>query len=185
MGSTQLPPTMANTIVLVGDSTLDNVVWVGSYENCIKFKLESMNPNYRVVNYAADGFTSSEVIGGGHPDISWSHRKSKDPYPTESAVKFCPLDWVNKLGQVDYIVLSVGGNDLRQILSSHEQIIKATESFIKNYHSICDQLTKKCKKVILMMQYRPSYLQKAYNIYQSLEKLPGEGKPEEKMNRLM
>jgi len=56
-----------HSLLLVGDSTLDNVVWVGRYENCIKRKLASLNPGYKVINYAADGYTSSDVIGGGLP----------------------------------------------------------------------------------------------------------------------
>jgi hypothetical protein len=79
------------TLLLIGDSTLDNIVWVGKYENCIKYKLELLNPGYVVANYAADGFTSNDVVGGGSPHISWSTRKTSDPYPSGSDQKFSPL----------------------------------------------------------------------------------------------
>jgi hypothetical protein len=92
MGASNQKTYLAKVLLLIGDSTLDNIVWVGKYENCIKHKLESLNPDYRVINYAADGYTSIHVVGGGHPDISWSHRKSRDAYPTAAHNKFHPLD---------------------------------------------------------------------------------------------
>ena len=91
MGNSQEVPMNMNTLLLVGDSTLDNVVWVGRYENCIKYKLQSLNPGYTVLNYAADGYTSNEVVGGGLPEIAWSHSKSVEPYPSDSRIKFCLL----------------------------------------------------------------------------------------------
>lgn len=85
-------------LVMIGDSTLDNVVWVGQYESCIKARLQGMLPNMKVYNFAADGFTSSEVWGGGYPCISFSHRKSVDPYPTKLVCqKFYPLDELKKI----------------------------------------------------------------------------------------
>lgn len=69
------------SLVMLGDSTLDNIVWVGSYDNCIKAQLQRLNPNHNVINLAADGFTSGNVLEGLYPSISYSHRKNVDPYP--------------------------------------------------------------------------------------------------------
>lgn len=70
-----------HTLVLIGDSTLDNIVWVNSHDKCTKAKLQKMFPEMAIKNFAADGFTSSEVIGGGVPTISWNKRKTDDPFP--------------------------------------------------------------------------------------------------------
>jgi hypothetical protein len=51
------------TLVLLGDSTLDNILWVPTPSSCIAFQLRAMG--FNVVNYAADGFTTSDVLNGG------------------------------------------------------------------------------------------------------------------------
>lgn len=60
--STEQRPTLPTDerpkLVMLGDSTLDNIVWVGAQENSIKYLLQKLNPNRCVVNLAADGFTS-------------------------------------------------------------------------------------------------------------------------------
>jgi len=56
---------------MMGDSTLDNIVWVDEYENCIKCQLEQALPDTQIINYAADGFTSQDMLSGRIPIISW------------------------------------------------------------------------------------------------------------------
>ncbi len=55
----------ANAIALIGDSTLDNIVWVQDPQHCISFTLKKLLKDFTVVNLAADGFTTDEVLNGG------------------------------------------------------------------------------------------------------------------------
>jgi hypothetical protein len=135
-----VPVASGKALVFIGDSTLDNITWVGRYENCIKAKAQGLLPDVKVYNFAADGFTSSEVWGGSIPSISYSMRKTVDPFPTASACsKLHPLDELKKIPEpVKFVVLSVGGNDLRTILSSPTKIASESQKFIGNYMAIVD-----------------------------------------------
>jgi hypothetical protein len=61
-----------NHLVLLGDSTLDNVVWTGK-DTCIPTLLKQTLPETKVTNYAADGYTSENVLVG-NPQ-SWLNSK--------------------------------------------------------------------------------------------------------------
>jgi hypothetical protein len=151
---------------LIGDSTLDNIVWVDKYENCTKAKVQAQRPDIKVYNFAVDGFRSSDVLAGGTPLISYAKRKQFDPFPTEPSCKLYPLEELKKIPEpTKYVVLSIGGNDLRGILSSPVQMAEESQKFINNYMSIVDEILKVTGNLALMMQYRPSRIQQGYNIY--------------------
>ena len=110
---------------MLGDSTLDNIVWVKTYDNCIKYQLEQAMPDIKIINYSADGFTSQDMLSGRCPVISWSERSKCDLYPSPSSSKFKPLNYLEQLENPTYALLSVGGNDIREILRDMSQLESA------------------------------------------------------------
>jgi hypothetical protein len=103
-------------IVLLGDSTLDNLVWVSSYDQCIASLLRGKK--YKVINFSADGFTTTDMLKGCVPSISMGRRhKDGDSFPSGSA-SFRPLDHTDALENSEHsiFVVSVGGNDIREEL---------------------------------------------------------------------
>lgn len=69
-------------IVMIGDSTLDNVVWLQDSKMCIKCLLEKQLSEFEIHNYAADGFTTVDILNGGNPKISKNFRdRVGDPFP--------------------------------------------------------------------------------------------------------
>lgn len=68
-------------VVLVGDSTLDNVVWV-HHDGGLSVTDHLKSRGFTVVNFAADGFTSGQVLEGGAATISKKARAEVgDPFP--------------------------------------------------------------------------------------------------------
>ena len=84
-------------VVLIGDSTLDNVVWVEQAAEAVpptlQRLLEKHSPGATVTNLAADGFTSTDVLRGAPAAISYRAREQAgDPLPTSSPMEiFHPL----------------------------------------------------------------------------------------------
>ncbi len=74
-------------ILLVGDSVIDNSPYVGE-ENCVTTRLKEKFPDANIVNAAVDGYTTKDVL-----------RALKK--------KGLPAGY-------DYVILSIGGNDLLQ-----------------------------------------------------------------------
>jgi hypothetical protein len=163
--------------VLLGDSTIDNLVWVDSYDESIPCKLAKKLMKYCIVNYAADGFTSGDVLNGAYPVISFAQRAKVDPFPTERFVEgiFFPLEATKQLKEegkdVQLALLSVGGNDVREILGRMEYLGQRVGQFKKNYPAIIENIKKVTPNVILMLQYQPSYKDDAYGVYKALGKL--------------
>jgi len=166
-------------LVLIGDSTLDNIVWVNSKYDSIPYKLAHKLSTYNIVNYAADGFNSKDVLHGSFPSISFEARQSAgDPFPVagfESGV-FKPLDALRHLKEqegntIKYTLLSVGGNDVREILGRMDLLPQRVEMYRKNYPAIIGEIRKNCPNLILMLQYRPSFKDDNYGVYKSLGRL--------------
>lgn len=95
------------------------------------------------------------------------------------------MEVYKNLSNVDFVVLSIGGNDIRTILSDMGSIQSASALFLSNYAKICQILLAKTPKVILMLQYKPASKQSTYGIYQALSKLPLPGTPMQKLNHIM
>ena len=97
------PPPSQPTLILVGDSTLDNILWVPSPSSCIASQLRATG--FNVLNYAADGFTTDDVLNGGKPLLSRAARaRVGDALPGWGAdgdaaaeSDFKPLELVEKL----------------------------------------------------------------------------------------
>ena len=130
----------SKNLFLVGDSTIDNLVWVDKKEDCIHSKLIERLPEFEITNFSADGFTSQNVLDGACPNISRSQRrKIGDPFPDED--HFAPLVYLEStalsLEKEHYCVLSIGGNDIREILGSMGKLQH------KNW-SLSSELSKDC-----------------------------------------
>jgi len=69
-------------------------------------------------------------------------------------------------------VLSVGGNDVREILGRMDLLSERVAMFRRNYPAIISETKKICPNLILMLQYRPSYHDDYhYGVYKALGNL--------------
>ena len=186
----------ARHITLVGDSTLDNVVWleesIQAYQ-CIAGLLR--HDGFVVTNLAADGFTSDDVLHGALPNISRAVRaRVQDPFPSPSASspiethRFHPLDFI-KRSPTTSVVLSVGGNDIRHILGSMHTLPTVMKNLQTNYAAIVDRIHGQCPRLIIMLCYRPSQHHNVdgrfYGVYEAIGSVPGPGTAASKLNALM
>lgn len=173
-------------IVLIGDSTLDNVVWVEGQQATVTHQIATLL-KCKVTNYAADGFTSHDVLFGSVPNISHTARRNAgDPFPPLGTDKiFKPLEHLEKLENVSHIVLSVGGNDVREILGHLQELPTRLGGFLQNYPTILNKALKVTPRVIIMLQYRPSRNHDGYNVYSAMSKLTNGGDAVETLNALM
>ena len=178
-------------VALMGDSTLDNLIWVGTVENSVIGQLRKKLQGSTVTNYAADGFTSSDVLNGAVPALSQAYwRKVGEPFPVSGGEPLKPLECVARLNDrqpVSHTVLSVGGNDIREILTSLQRLPATIAKLHENYGRIVQKLLATGLKLVLVMQYRPALATDAdfYGVYQAMATAPGPGGGEEKLARLM
>jgi len=166
---------------LLGDSTLDNIVWVGEKNHCIKNLLENLLPDYTIHNYAADAFTTNDVLVGNNPVISHGKRETiGDPFPpSDDGIFFPPLEHMDRLEHVSHVVLSVGGNDIREILGRMDKLPVILKRLLTNYPLIVERILKKTSNLIIMSQYKPNKTNdKVYNVYKAMERLSGQNSVE-------
>ena len=182
-------------VVLIGDSTLDNVVWVDQATDAVPATLhrllEQHAPGATVTNLAADGFTSTDVLRGAPTAISYRARElAGDPFPTASPMEtFHPLAELKKMATAPtHLVLSVGGNDVREILGAMHELPERIAAFQENYPLIAADCQATGAQVIIMMQYRPdlSTDAKHYGVYRAIDAgVPGAADKVSKLNQLM
>lgn len=150
----------ATPLVLIGDSTIDNVVWVDHPDQCITSHVaRTLGPAFAVVNFAADGYTTGDVLHGGVALISRSARtRAGDPLPDDGASAFAPLVHLTRVPNAasGIVVLSVGGNDIREILRSMSSLQSTLRDLVANYLRIVGRVLAVTKRVVLQLQYRPS-----------------------------
>eukprot|EP00931_Biecheleriopsis_adriatica_P091141 TRINITY_DN65042_c0_g1_i1.p1 TRINITY_DN65042_c0_g1~~TRINITY_DN65042_c0_g1_i1.p1 ORF type:complete len:350 (+),score=50.98 TRINITY_DN65042_c0_g1_i1:134-1183(+) len=185
--------TAAKRIALVGDSTLDNVLWVGD-DPCIAEQLADHIRGAAVANLAADGYTTSDVLYGSERVISVGMRgrageaEGCDPLQFEANGNFCPLSQLAALQPPPtHIILSVGGNDVREILTDMGKLPQVVREFMPKYTDIVDVCMTVSPSVVLMFQYRPSFYMDGggYGVYQAINNVPGPGDAVQKLNNLM
>lgn len=185
--------TSTTRIALIGDSTLDNLLWVGD-DPCIAEQLAARVSGSAVANLAADGYTTSDTLNGSERVISVGMRGRLgspggcDPLQYESDGKFCPLIRLAELQPPPtHIILSVGGNDVREILRDMQKLPEVIKEFAPKYMDIVDVCTTIASNVVLMFQYRPSFYMDGggYGVYQAIGSTPGPGDAVQKMNTLM
>lgn len=187
-------------MVLLGDSTLDNVVWVEDPREAVPSVLQSelascagdgSATDVRVTNYAADGFTAGDVLRGNGATISWKRRKDTgDPFPTASPLEpFQPLVFLDSLFPAKpddqegvsptHVLLSVGGNDVRHVLGDMLSLPDALENLVASYSGVLERLLamreKHGVKVAIMTQYQPCFAtdEDYYGVYSSLASAAG------------
>lgn len=168
-------------IVTMGDSTIDNLIWMDKspqtnqfhIADCVIGQLRHQLPTNTVVtNLAADGFTSDNVLHGAMPMLSrvaW--KRAGEPFPSDAHVDgvLSPLLELEKLCQqkkstttqvtippVTHVLLSVGGNDVRVILQSMHNLPEVVAIFHSNYNKICERILAIDPniKLIIMLQYQ-------------------------------
>jgi hypothetical protein len=183
----------SNRIALIGDSTLDNVLWVGN-DLCISEQLADAIPDAAVANLAADGYTTSDTLEGSKRVISVGMRGriggtgGCDPLQYDADGRFCPLTQLMELKPPPtHIILSVGGNDVREILGDMRKLPDVMREFAPKYADIVDVCMTVTANVLLMFQYRPSFYMDGggYGVYQAIAGTPGPGDAVQKMNMLM
>lgn len=171
---------MTKIIALIGDSTLDNIFWTRDEPDCVERRLQSMMVEGDVVlNLAVDGFTTTDVLNGAFRD-----KAVKSKHHPHKRTK--PLEVLQQTSHVTDVVLSVGGNNVREQLPQLAQValtqkiddIKAlitgiTQEITADLIQILTQI-KKLKPeadVTLMLQYTPDINNDIYNIYAFLNLL--------------
>lgn len=183
------PPSSSPRVALIGDSTIDNLVWVGGIKKSVPALLHHhLQHSFVIHNLAADAFTSEDVLKGACPVVSGHARAAAgDPFPTSSpSGKFEPLKEVAKL-KPDYAVLSVGGNDVREVLGGMHRLPARLAALQKNYPLIVQSIVQGgTERLVLMTQYRPHRTEdEAYSVYAAMATLPGPGDPLQKLHGLM
>lgn len=106
---------------------------------------------------------------------------------------FSPLVELKRTYEADlrhsHVVLSIGGNDIREILGDMTSLQDVIISFHQNYKAIISEIQRYCSNIILMLQYKPSYTQErvGYGVYSAIDRMPGswEGSSVDKMNSLL
>lgn len=180
---------MINPVFTLGDSTLDNIVWVNDpslpsdqvYEDakkhCVEGKLRTeLGPQYEVISCAYDGFTTTSVLKGstigkvfGKADPRYLAYKGSGPVQPLEQLK-------NQLKPGNIVVISVGGNAFREILGHPIaqndlgifKIVSKVSEIRDCYLKIVDEVQKMGGRPILMLQYRTNAVKDYYKIYPKL-----------------
>ena len=171
-------------VILLGDSTLDNVVWLHEdRDQRVSQQLRrALDAEAVVTDLAADGFTSSDVLRGHEPAISRSTRAAVgEPFPVDVDGVFAPLDALAAVvarTPATHVVLSVGGNDVREILGALHELPATVARFHANFAAILArviEITSSAAHVIIQLQYRPSLdMDRHYGVYAAIDRLPAE-----------
>lgn len=173
-------------VALLGDSTLDNILWIGAVP-CISEQLTTSLP-CAVKNLAGDGFKTTDTLVGSRMVISTAMRQAcGDPVDFDADGVFRPLEALKRLAPPPtHVVLSVGGNDVREILGNIGKLPTIMEGFWQNYPALVKACLAVTPNVILQWQYRPSVSEDHhYGVYRAISALPGPGNGVEKLNQLM
>eukprot|EP00004_Rigifila_ramosa_P006705 TRINITY_DN1762_c0_g1_i2.p1 TRINITY_DN1762_c0_g1~~TRINITY_DN1762_c0_g1_i2.p1 ORF type:complete len:310 (-),score=43.90 TRINITY_DN1762_c0_g1_i2:55-882(-) len=182
---------MACRVCFLGDSTLDNCVWVAPGEAVPDQLRMALGPQALVVNWAADAFTTTDLLRGAFPRVSGRRRlQVGDPFPTGESL-FAPLELLEALPasqRPTHIVLSVGGNDVREVLGARD-VSGTVRQLVANSAEIIARIGRICPRLILVVLYRPCAAteidSKHYGVYAAMAGLPGPGTPMQKLELLL
>lgn len=86
------------------------------------------------------------MLNGGVPRVSAAAReRAEDPFPNAPGAPFRPLDQVDavaaetaSLGGRSFAVLSVGGNDVREVLGAVHEISRRVAAFQEAYTRVLE-----------------------------------------------
>ena len=168
-----------STIILMGDSVLDNFYWLKNQKLDVRQQLLNLyNNKIKVYNFAVDESTSIDVIKGKYPGSYADARDDYglDPYPINKNGLVKPLNIlsnminskdldnnVNKKYIKPTVLLSVGGNDVRELLGElffaddkQATIQNGLNNLSKNLTTIIEKITQTFKlNIIVVMCYEP------------------------------
>lgn len=161
-------------VLVLGDSTIDNKVWLG-HEKYILFlgansflgkvlslfgsilnffkpksvieNLRLQMPDSEFVDRTNDGFTTTDILHGQYRDKVFGI----GAHPFFPHEKFYPLD-KQSIQDADQIILSVGGNNFREFLlkASVKQGGEIQEIYMKSaYPIVLEKLLKEYKEILL------------------------------------
>lgn len=181
------------TIVFLGDSTLDNKTWTRDFP-CVTEQLQNLfkddaSPTH-VLNYAVDCFQTTDILnvisnrGHNSMKVVFDHPH----FQRHQQVNV--LDQLNQTENVTHIILSVGGNDLRNQLSSIRSpadIDRCISELQENYLRIIEEIRriKPDAQLILMNQYTIDSTNDIYGIYTLFKQLAPGQEPVEFLHALM
>lgn len=163
-------------IHLVGDSTLDNLIWVSKPADSVEGKLKALGGT-QVINHAYDGFTTEDVLEGGSVGAVLIGIKGLEAYMSERGAtlgdQVYPLQTLEEKitaspDETHYVVLSVGGNDFRVRLGNPFALLKEIPKVQERYLEILDKIQAiKGKNIrpVLMLQYRTDANEDHYLVY--------------------
>lgn len=179
----------------LGDSTLDNIIWVmgrnstpqEDKENCAEGQLDQvLNPighprRFEVISHAFDGFTTRSLLEGDrvgrvlHGNYAYNRYMTAKSPASDSELTY-PLDTLREEFQKDpdgihYVVLSVGGNDFRENLFNPWRFLKDIPQIQSRYLQVVEKikgLDNKNVRLILAFQYQTDTNNDIYGVYQIL-----------------
>lgn len=163
--------------------------------NCVEGQLHALlnekEEHYKIKSCAFDGFTTKSVLEddkvGRVLGISSSNELSdkQKVYLKNRKIKLeSPSYQINPLEKLKkiidkrqesehFVVVSVGGNDFRELLGTPSKIMSEIPAFQQRYLKILSQIKSLKGKVrpILMFQYRVDAGNHQYGVYQALGKI--------------
>ncbi len=166
---------MPKHVVVIGDSTIDNKVWVPREQSVVAQLSTKLGVEYVVHDYANDGFTTTDVLNGAYKDKAvrgsiYPHTHFKPLVAADADIK-----------RADAVVVSVGGNNFREFLGAipmrtpmarfiKAEFPKVIEKMKREYREIVTQIRRANPKarIILMTQYYPSVDQNTYRVYEGM-----------------
>jgi hypothetical protein len=171
------PPTPTH-IILMGDSVLDDFYWLKDKALDVRQQIEDLyNDEVTVTNLAVDESTSSDVLNGMRPSsvyVNDRRNKKLPPYPVDKKRngKVFPLRIIKRMlesGEMSTeiagneikptVVLSIGGNDVRAMLSNVNQqaIVDGMKQLEMNAEKIIHKLLTMQMHVIMVICYEPHH----------------------------
>lgn len=166
----------AINVFTIGDSTLDNRIWVDHSSKCVEEKLQTkLGDRYKVVSHAYDGFTTESVLKSDQVGRILPHslpnRASYMEKKGEGEVK--PLENLRHdveaaQDKTNYVILSVGGNDFRERLANPIGLLQEVPHVQERYLEIVKEIRSlkgRDIRPILMLQYHPAVENNPYYIY--------------------
>jgi hypothetical protein len=226
-GAAAKAPALSKTVhvITMGDSTIDNLIWQDKDERGVFKVADSVIGQLRlalggphvVTNLAADGFTSGNVVHGAMPMLSaaaW--RSAGEPFPgaagDDRRGDLKPLECLSSMVTMGsaaaaeaplslaptHVLLSVGGNDVREILQNMHRLPEVVANFHVNFTSICETIVgmggggggadgAQGLNLVLMLQYQVCLTHEhgGYGVYAAMASLPGPGTGQQKLQAVM
>lgn len=172
-------------IHLIGDSTLDNVYWLinspediaSAQEGCVKGQLTNqLGGEYQVEDHSYDGFTTTNVLNGGVVGEVLRFNQSYLLARTGNISRQF-VDPLTRLKEsilaapnaTHYVVISVGGNDFRVLLSRPRKLLGEIPHVQRRYLEIVKRIqgiqgVEGEIRPVFMLQYRTDARSSPYGI---------------------